>query len=30
VEDIFAQWAVIVPFLLDLGDEALHLADKLG
>ena len=29
VEAIFAQWAVIVPFLLDLGDEALRLADEL-
>jgi len=30
LDDILAQWATIHPFLLDLGDEALRLADTLG
>jgi phosphotransferase family enzyme len=30
LDDILAQWAIIQPFLLDLGDEALDLMDELG
>ena len=29
LDDILEQWAMIQPFLLDLGDEALRLADEL-
>jgi hypothetical protein len=29
LDDILAQWATTHPFLLDLGDEALRLADRL-
>ena len=28
--DILAQWATLQPFLLDLGDEALQLAEELS
>ncbi len=30
LDDVLAQWAAIQPFLLDLGDEALLLAEELG
>jgi hypothetical protein len=30
LDEILEQWAKIQPFLLDLGDEALHLAAELG
>ena len=30
LDDILAQWATIHPFLLDLGDEAVRLAETLG
>jgi hypothetical protein len=29
LDDILEQWAMVQPFLLDLGDEALRLADEL-
>ncbi|MBP6440226.1 MAG: hypothetical protein KA259_01365 [Caldilineaceae bacterium] len=29
LDDIFEQWATTQPFLLDLGDEALQLANEL-
>lgn len=30
IDDLLEQWAMIQPFLLDLGDEALRLADELA
>jgi hypothetical protein len=30
LDNILEQWAEIQPFLLDLGDEALRLADELA
>ena len=29
LDDLFEQWATTQPFLLDLGDEALQLANEL-
>ena len=30
LDDILEQWAIVQPFLLDLGDEALQLKDEIG
>jgi hypothetical protein len=29
LDDILSQWAVVHPFLLDLGDKALQLMDEI-
>jgi len=30
IDDILAQWASVLPFLLDFGDEALQLMEEIG
>ena len=30
LDDILEQWAIVQPFLLDLGDEALQIMDEMG